>query len=98
MQNRIEFQVNYKQKSYIFANGSEAYIFHTGIYNEVDKKYGMKALLKYVSLTHDSYLVDDNRTPLGAFADFVAEKWKKAKRLDRHDLMIWFYESGGGLL
>ena len=79
MQNKIKFQVKYKKKTYTFSCGSEAYIFHTGICNDVDRKYGLNALSRYVSLTQDSYMHDGNSTPLGALADFVAENWKKVK-------------------
>ena len=79
MQKQIEFTVKYRNKTYTFDFGSEVYIFHTGIYNEIDKKYGLKALMKYVSLVFDAYLSDDNRTPLGPLADYVAAKWRKSK-------------------
>ena len=96
--NKITFQINYKGKTYSFVYGSEVYIFHTGIYNDMDKKYGMETLLKYVWLVHNAYLSDSNRTPLGAFADYVAENWKKVKGLNRCDLLEKFYETDGGLL
>ena len=80
LNNDVEFQVKYKQKTYAFSEGSEAYIFHTGIYNGIDEKYSLETLLEYVSLTQDCYLKDSNRTPLGALADYVAENWEKACR------------------
>ncbi len=47
MENKISFQVMYGKHTYNFNYGSEAYIFHTGIYNDMDKKYSLKVLLEY---------------------------------------------------
>ena len=48
----LSFQVTYNNRNYTFEFGSEVYIFHTGIYNKIDKKYGIKELLNYVRLVH----------------------------------------------
>ncbi len=88
----VDIQVMYKGKVYKFAFGSEAYIFHTALYNEMDVKYGEDVLLKYVNLVQECYLEDDNRTPLGALADFIAEHWKKMHLLTRREILAWFYE------
>jgi hypothetical protein len=93
MNDEIKFKATYKNKTYAFAYGSKAYIFHAGVYNGMDSKYGIKTLLQYVSLVHNCYLSDDNRTPLGAFADFVAEKWEKAKGLGKYELLDGFYQT-----
>jgi hypothetical protein len=92
MENDIKFQALYGGKTYTFAYGSEAYIFHTGIYNDVDKQYSMKTLLRYVSLVHECYLIDDNRTPLGALADYAAENWKRVRYLGKRELLDRFYQ------
>lgn len=89
----VHIQVTFRKKLYNFDFGSQAYIFHTGIYNNVQKKYGIKGLLEYVSLTHDCYLKDSNRTPLGAFSDFVAHHFTKCKKMGRYDILEWFYET-----
>ena len=89
----MQIEIKYKDKTYTFSYGSEAYIFHTGVCNDIDKKYGLKALLEYVSLVHESYLRDDNRTPLGALADYAAENWKNVRRLSEYKLLDKFYES-----
>ena len=88
---KIEFQVIYKGKIYTFDYGSQAYIFHAGIYNDVDKKYSIKTLLSYVDLVHQCYLKDINRTPLGELADYIAVNWKKVKDLDRYNILEKFY-------
>ena len=88
-----EFKVTYKNKVFIFSYGSEAYIFHTGVYNGVDEKYGMKALSEYVTLTQDCYLSDSNRTPLGALADYIAVNWKEKRKLNKYELLDMFYQT-----
>ena len=55
MEQKIKFEVKYNDKEYTFDYGSEVFIFHTGIYNNMDKKYGLEALLDYVALTHNSF-------------------------------------------
>ncbi len=87
----IKITIEYKGKTYTFDFGSEVYIFHTGIYNDMDKKYSKKTLLQYTALIQDCYLKDSNRTPLGAFADYVARNWKIVKNLDRTDILEKFY-------
>ena len=88
---KIEFQVIYKGKTYTFAYGSQAYVFHTGIYNDMDTKYGIKTLLAYVELVHQCYLKDSNRTPLGSLADYIATNWRKVKKLGRYEILEKFY-------
>lgn len=88
----IQIQITYKNKTYNFTYGSQAYIFHTGIYNDVDKKYGIKGLLEYVSLVNACYLKDSNRTPLGALSDYVATNFKKCRKLGREEILDLFYE------
>ena len=97
MKDNIEFIVKYNGKTFAFGFGSEAFIFHTGIYNEMEK-YGLKGLLNYVSLVHECYLSDSNRTPLGALADYVAGNWKNVKSMGKYELLEKFYLSGGGAL
>ena len=87
----IKFQVIYNGKTYTFEYGSQAYIFHTGIYNDMDKKYSIKTLLAYVDLVHQCYMKDSNRTPLGELADYVATNWRKVKNLGRYEILEKFY-------
>ncbi len=86
----IKFQVIYKNKTYTFEFGSEVYIFHIGIYNDM-QKYGIKQLLQYVEFVHTCYLKDSNRTPLGDLADYIAENWKRVKNKNRYDVLNEFY-------
>lgn len=87
----LKFTVTYKGKIYEYAFGSQVYIFHAGVYNNMDKKYGKSALFEYIYLVHNAYLADNNRTPLGSFADYVARNWKRVKDLDRYELLEKFY-------
>ena len=91
MDKAISFEIKYGKRTYRFHYGSEAYIFHTGIYNGMDKTYSIKVLLDYVALTHECYLKDSNRTPLGALADYIATNWKEVKYLGRYDILEQFY-------
>ena len=88
--NDITFKVTYKNKEYDFEYGSEVFIFHTGIYRDM-QKYGIKELLKYVSFVHACYLKDRNRTPLGDLADYIANNWKQVKKQDYYTVLDNFY-------
>ncbi len=87
---KVKFQVSYNNKTYTFEFGSQAYIFHTGIYNQM-QRYGIKQLLEYVDFVHTCYLKDSNRTPLGALADYIAENWKRIKHKGYYDVLNDFY-------
>lgn len=87
----VSVKVTHEGVEYEFHYGSEAYIFHTGIYNDIQEKYGMKGLLEYVSLVHECYISDSNRTPLGALADYIAEHWQKVRKKGRHEILDEFY-------
>lgn len=88
----IEIQLKYNDKTYNFTYGSQAYIFHTGLYDGMEEKYGMKGLLEYVSLIHASYMKDSNRTPLGELCDFVAKNFSKCRKMGRYELLEYFYD------
>ncbi len=92
LKNDFYVTVHYEGKEYRFQYGSEAYIFHTGLYNSIHKKHGMKGLLRYTEIVHECYLKDDNCTPLGALADYVAKHWKAAKKARTRDILCAFYD------
>ncbi len=92
--NNIQFTVKYNGNSYSFEYGSQVYIFHTGIYNEIDKKYGTNGLLEYVAFVQECYLKDSNRTPLGALGDFIAKYWRTVQKLYVSDVLEKFYLEG----
>ena len=91
MKKQISFQVCYGKHTYNFHYGSEVFIFHTGVYNDMDKKHSLKTLLEYVALTQECYLKDSNNTPLGELADYIATHWKKVKKLGSYDILDEFY-------
>ncbi len=91
----LKFIITYGKHTFTFEQGSKAYIFHTGVYNDIDKKYGIKGLLEYVDFVHDCYIEDSNRTPLGALADYIAMHWKKLKNKGRYEVLEKFYEKDG---
>lgn len=86
----VKFQVTYRNKIYDFDYGSQAYIFHTGIYRNV-QRFGIRQLLEYVDLVHVCYIKDINRTPLGALADYIAEHWKQVKDKPYDEILDRFY-------
>ena len=94
MVEELNFIVTYGNHTFSFAQGSKAYIFHTGIYNGIHDKYGIDGLLEYVAFVHDCYLADDLATPLGSLADYIAIRWKKLKKKGRYDVLKDFYEKG----
>ena len=87
----LKFIIAYGQHTFEYQYGSEVYIFHTGIYNNIHKKFGIKGLRNYVAFVHDCYLADSNRTPLGALADYIALHWKQLKNKGRYDVLEEFY-------
>ena len=90
-ENDVAVKVVHEGVEYEFQYGSQAYIFHTGIYNDIHERYGTKGLLEYVSVVHDCYLSDSNRTPLGALADYIAQHWRKIRKKGRHEILDEFY-------
>ena len=75
----IKFKVIYNNKTYDFEYGSQVFIFHTGIYRDMQKR-SIKELLQYVNLVQNCYLKDSNRTPLGDLADYIADNWRQVKK------------------
>lgn len=58
----LSFYVNYNNQIYTYKSGTEAMIFDYGVNNEIDRKYGLKALKEYVALVYELYLSDSNDT------------------------------------
>ena len=40
IEKELNFIITYGKETFFYKQGSKAYIFHTGIYNDIDKKYG----------------------------------------------------------
>ena len=92
MEKELNFIITYGKETFFFKQGSKAFILHTGIENSIDEQYGIKGLREYTSFVHDCYLADDNHTPLGALADYIARHWKKLKNKGRNDVLEEFYK------
>ena len=90
----LKFTVTYGKHTFEYLYGSEVYIFHTGVYNNIPKKFGIKGLRQYIAFVHECYLSDSNRTPLGALADYIAKNWKQLKNKGRYDVLEEFYAKG----
>ena len=89
---RIYIEITHDGKTFDYTAGSKAYIFHIGIYNDIHKKYGYDGLKEFVELVDDCYLKDDNHTPLGDLADYVAAHFKQCKRISRYKILEKFYK------
>ena len=82
-ENDFKISVSYRGKVYLFDYGSQAYIFHTGIYNDIPKKYGLKGLREYTNLVHTCYVEDSNRTPLVSFQITSRSAGKRCEKCTR---------------
>ena len=91
IEKELKFTVTYGKHTFTFEQGSKAYIFHTGVYNDIDKKYGIKGLHEYVDFVHDCYIEDSNPTPLGRLGDYIAYRWKKARKDGIYETLDKFY-------
>ncbi len=92
-QNEFQVSVTYNGRQYLFPFGSQAYIFHTGILNGFYDNYGTDALLQYLEFVHKCYLCDDNHTPLGSLADYVAQGWETLREKSCRTVLEAFYAS-----
>ena len=90
----IEVTVKYKNHIHTFHSGVKAYIFHTGIYDEILTIYGIDGLLEYVDFVFDCYVADDNKTNVGALADYIAENYMSIKELSPRSVLNKFYIEG----
>lgn len=89
----LKFQVIYKGKFYEFEDGMYAFVFQLGVFNDFDKKYGMKALMQYIGLVCRCVSVDSNSTPIEDLAEFVSHKWRTVKDMESYALLDYFYET-----
>lgn len=90
-ENEYRVSVTLNGRQYPFPFGSQAYIFHTGVLNGFYDGHGIDGLLRYVSFVHDCYLDDDNHTPLGSLADYIAENWDDLREKTSHAVLDEFY-------
>ncbi len=89
---KLKIAVQYKEREFNFEFGSEAYIFHTGLYKTMDTRYSIGELLDYVDFTQRCYLEDRIRTNLGALADYIADEWDEVKALCVDEVLERFYK------
>ena len=87
----VFIEITFNGETYHFNAGSKAYIFHIGVYNEVHKKHGIQELLEYVELVDNCYLKDDNHTPLGDLADYIAIHFKHYRKMSYYKILENFY-------
>lgn len=85
----MKITIEYNNETYEFDSGTKAYIFDAGTINGVEDD----KLLNYVEFVHYLYLKDQNPTPLGHLADYIAEHWDKVQKLDKWTVLEEFYET-----
>lgn len=89
--NDFKVSVLFHGHPYSFKFGSEAYIFQTGLYNDFFNHYGANSLLQYVAFVHQCYIDDNNPTPLGALADYIAQNWETVRAKTSKEVLESFY-------
>ncbi len=91
MSDEIKIKVFFQGNEFLFNYGSEAYIFHTALYNGMHQNYCMDEVLRYVGFVHKCYIVDDNRTSLGDLSDYVAQHWRTTRNRSAYDVLKEYY-------
>ncbi len=92
-ENEVKVKVLFQGNEFLFNFGSEAYIFHTTLYNNMHKNYCLDEVLRYVTFVHDCYIDDDNQAPLGSLCDYIAQRWNKVKNRNSRNVLREFYSS-----
>ena len=91
--NLIKYTVHYKDSTFNFASGVQTFIFEYGVENNIDEKYDIQTLIKYVYFIYQLYQKDDNPTPLGKLCYYIAENWENVENMSRSDVLQQFYNS-----
>ena len=87
----MKITIEHENNIYMYEHGYQAYIFDYALCHDIDKKYGIDELKKFVFRVSECYLKDSNATPLGALTDYMAENWEVLKELSRYDILCKFY-------
>lgn len=85
----MKITVEHNGKTYEFSGGCQAYIFDVGTLNGVEEH----RLLEFVEFVYWLYIKDQNPTPLGHLADYIAENWEEVQGLDKWTILENFYET-----
>ena len=85
--------MQYKNSTFNFASGVQTFIFEYGVENNIDEKYDIQTLIKYVYFIYQLYQKDDNPTPLGKLCDYIAENWENVENMSRSDVLQQFYNN-----
>ena len=89
---RLCIEITLNEKTFTYESGADAFIFHSGVYNDVHKRFGFDGLSEYVPFVHECYIHDDNHTPLGDLADFIATHFKRYRKMNYYKVLEKFYE------
>ena len=85
----MKITIEHNSKTYEFMSGVQAYIFDVGTLNGVPED----KLLKYTEFVYWLYIKDQNPTPLGHLADYIAEHWEEVQGRTKWDILEDFYSS-----
>ncbi len=84
----MKITIEHNNKTYEFNSGVQAYIFDVGTLNGMPEEN----LLEYTEFVYWLYIKDQNPTPLGHLADYIAEHWDKGVQyLDKWTIFEEFY-------
>lgn len=87
----MKITIEHENNIFVYEHGYQAYILDYALYHEIDKKYGIDGIRKFVFHVSECYLKDSNATPLGALTDYMAEHWEEIKELSKYDILTKFY-------
>lgn len=85
----MKVTIEHNNKTYEFTSGVQAYIFDVGTLNGVPEE----KLLNFTEFVYWLYIKDQNPTPLGHLADYIAEHWEEVQGLDKWEILDRFYNS-----
>ena len=85
----MKVTVEYNEKTYEFPSGVQAYIFDVGTLNGVPEE----KLLEFTEFVYWLYIKDQNPTPLGHLADYIAGHWEEVQKLNKWTILEEFYSN-----
>lgn len=85
----MKITIEHNNKTYEFMSGVQAYIFDVGTLNGIPEE----KLLDFTEFVYWLYIKDQNPTPLGHLADYIAEHWEEVQGLDKWEILEGFYNS-----
>ena len=75
LEHKLDFTVTYENHTFIFDNGTKAYIFHWAIILEIDKRYGIEALEKFIAFVLKYHKEADETWDFGSLCIYISDCW-----------------------